>query len=68
MYIKFLQYGVGYTSKDGLQAASLAGYAKAITNLFTLQGFPASVNPSDPNNMGGIIITNHAREEDIAIQ
>ena len=68
IYIKFLQYGVNYTSKDGLQAATLIGYAKAISILFTLQGFPAPFNPSDPNNMGGIIITNHAREEDIAIQ
>jgi hypothetical protein len=67
-YIKFLQYGVNYTNKDGLRAATLVGYTKAITNLFTLRGFPALVDPSDPNNMGEIITTNHAREEDIAIQ
>ena len=36
-YIGFLQYGVNYTNKDGLQAATLAGYAKAVNKLFTLQ-------------------------------
>jgi hypothetical protein len=40
----------------------LVGYAKAISILFTLQGFPSPVNPSDPNNAGGIIIMNHKRE------
>ena len=68
IYIKFIQYGVNYTNKDGLRAATLIGYAKAITNLFTLWGFHAPVVPSDPNNFGGIIIINHAREENIAIQ
>jgi len=52
--LKFIQYVVTYTNKDGLRAATLAGYAKAITHLFTLWGFPAPVNPSDPNNMGGL--------------
>ena len=59
---------MNYTNKDGLRAATLVGYAKAMSILFTLQGFPSPVNPSDPNNMGGIIITNHGREEDIAMQ
>ena len=68
IYIKFLWYGVNYTNKDGLQAATLIGYAKAVLILFTLQGFPSPVDPSNPNNMGGIIITIHAREEYIAIQ
>ena len=36
IYIKFLQYGVNYTNKDGLRAATLVGYPKAITNLSTL--------------------------------
>ena len=36
IYIKFLQYGVNYTNKDGLQAATLVRYAKAIMNIFTL--------------------------------
>ena len=66
--IKFLQYGVNYTNKDGLRAANLVGYAKAILTLFTLQDFPSPVDPSDPNNMGDIIITNQEREEDFALQ
>ena len=33
-YIGFLQYGVNYTNKDGLRAATLAGYAKAVNKLF----------------------------------
>ncbi len=36
IYIGFLQYGVNYTNKDGLRAATLAGYAKAVNKLFTL--------------------------------
>ena len=35
-YIKFLQYGVNYTNKDGLCAATLVRYAKAMLILFTL--------------------------------
>ena len=35
-YIGFLQYGVNYTNKDGLRAATLAGYAKAVNMLFTI--------------------------------
>ena len=68
IYIRFLQYGVNYTNKDGLRAATLVGYAKAVSTLFTLQGFPSPVGPSGPNNAGGIIIMNHKREEDIAVQ
>ena len=41
IYIGFLQYGVNYTKKDGLRAATLAGYAKAVNTLFILQGFAA---------------------------
>jgi hypothetical protein len=36
MYIGFLQYRVNYTNKDGLCAATLAGYAKSVNKLFTL--------------------------------
>ena len=36
IYIKFLQYGVNYTNKDGLRAATLIGYSKAVSILFTL--------------------------------
>ena len=37
-YIGFLQYGDNYTNKDGLRAATFAGYAKAVNKLFTLPG------------------------------
>ena len=67
VYIKFLLHGVNHTNKDGLRTATLLGYARAITNLFTLWGFHATVNPSNPSNYGRILITNHAREESIAI-
>ena len=66
--IRFLQYKVNYANKDGLRAATLIGYAKAISTLFTLQGFTSPVNLSDPKNAAGIIIMNHKREEDIAVQ
>jgi hypothetical protein len=68
IYIKFLQYGESYTNKDGLRAATLVGYAKAISILFTLRGFRSPVDPPDPNNAGGNTIMNHKREEDIAVQ
>jgi hypothetical protein len=68
MYIGFLQYRVNYTNKDGLRAAILAGYAKAVNILFTLQGFTSPVNLSDPDNCAGMKIMNHQKEEDIAMQ
>ncbi len=43
MYVKHLQFGVNYTNKDGLQAATLTGYAVAIGLLFGL--FLASIHP-----------------------
>ena len=67
-YIGFLQYGVNYTNKDGLRAATLAGYAKAVNALFTLRGCPPPVDLSDPENYAGMKIMNHQREEDIAVQ
>ena len=67
-YIGFLQYGVNYTNKDGLRAATLAGYAKAVNRLFTLRGFTAPVDLSDPENWTGMKIMNHQKEEDIAVQ
>jgi hypothetical protein len=67
-YIGFLQYGVNYTNKDGLRAATLAGYAKAVNKLFTLRGFTAPVDLSDPDNPAGCKIMNHQKEEDIAVQ
>ena len=51
-----------------LRAATLAGYAKAVNKLFTLRGFAAPVDLSDPENPAGVKITNHQKEEDIAFQ
>ena len=68
IYISFLQYGVNSTNNDGLQAATLAGYAKSVNKLFTLRGFAAPVNLSNPENPEGVKITNHQKEEDIAVQ
>ena len=67
-YIGFLQYGVNYTNKDGLRAATLAGYAKAVNTFFTLQGFPAPVDLHNPDNPAGCKIMNHQKEENIAVQ
>ena len=67
-YISVLQYGVNYTNKDGLRAATLDGYAKSVNKLFTLQGFTAPVDLSDPENYAGMKIMNHQKEEDIAVQ
>ena len=53
---------------DGLGANTLRGYASAIGTLFTLRGFKPPIDISDPNNLGGIIITNRKREEEIAAQ
>jgi hypothetical protein len=53
---------------DGLRANTLRGYALALGTLFTLRGFKPPIDISDPNNLGGIIITNCKREEDIAAQ
>ncbi len=68
VYIGFLQYGVNYTNKDGLRAVTLAGYAKSVNKLFILCGFPPPVYLSDPDNPAGVKITNHQKEEDIAVQ
>ena len=66
--VGFLQYGVNYTNKDGIRATTMAGYAKAVDNLFTLRGFTAPVDLSDPENYTGLKIMNHQKEEDIAVQ
>ena len=68
IYILFLQFWVNYTNKNGLQAATLVSFANAILILFTLQGFLSPVNPSNPTNMKGVIITNHGREKEISMQ
>ena len=68
IYIKFLQFGVNYTNKDGLRAQTLVGYAGAIGNLFRLRGFCPPIDTSDPDNYGGTLKNNHRKEEDIAVQ
>jgi hypothetical protein len=53
---------------NGLCADTLRGYALAIEPLFALQDSKPPIDMSDPNNLGGIIITNRKREEDFAAQ
>ncbi len=61
IYIGFLQYGVNYTNKDGIRAETLAGYAKTVNKLFTLRGFAAPVDLSDPENPAGMKIMNRQK-------
>ena len=68
IFIMYCLHGCNCRNKDGMQANTLQGYATAIGTLFTLQGFKPPIDMSDPNNMGGIIITNCKREEDVAMQ
>jgi hypothetical protein len=68
MYVKHLQFGVNYTNKDGLRAATLSGYASAIGLLFGLRGFDPPIVKDDPNNWGALLIANCKKEEDIAVQ
>jgi len=68
MYMKHLQFGVNYTNKDWLRAATLSGYATAIGLLFGLRGFDPPIVMSDPNNWGAALIANCKKEEDIAVQ
>jgi hypothetical protein len=68
MYAKHLQFSVNYTNKDGLRAATLAGYAAAMGLLFGLRGFDPPIVMSDPNNWGATLISNCKKEEDIAFQ
>jgi hypothetical protein len=53
---------------NGLRADTLRCYASAIGTLFTLRGFKPPIDITDPNNLGGIIITKRKREEDVASQ
>ena len=59
---------MNYTNKDGLQAATLAGYAAAMGLLFGLRGFDPPIVMSDPNNWGATLISNCKKEEDIAVK
>ena len=67
-YIMYCLHGCNCRNMNGLRADTLQGYASAIGTLFTLRGFKPPVDISDPNNLGGIIITNRKREEDVAVQ
>ncbi len=67
-YIGFLQYGVNYTNKKRLRAATLAGYTKDVNTLFTLRGFTSPVNFYDPDNAANMKIMNHQNKKDIAVQ
>ena len=68
IYIMYCLHGCNCRNKDGLHADTLQGYALAIGTMFTLQGFNPPVDILDPNNLGGIIITNCKREEEVASQ
>ena len=69
VYFRLLQYGVNYTNKDGLRAATVTvvGYDKAISTLFMLQSFPSPIDLSDQDNATSMLITNHKKEEDITV-
>jgi len=68
IYIMYCLHGCNCRNMDGLHADILRGYASAIGTLFTLRGFKPPIDISDPNNLGGIIITNRKREEEITAQ
>jgi hypothetical protein len=68
IYIMYCLHGCNCRNMNGLRADTLQGYASAIGTLFTLRGFKPPIDISDPNNLGGIIITNCKREEDVAAQ
>ena len=68
IYIMYCLHGCNCRNMNGLRADTLRGYASAIGTLFTLRGFKPPIDISDPNNLGGIIITNRKREEDVAAQ
>ena len=68
IYIMYCLHRCNCRNMNGQRADTLQGYASAIGTLFTLRGFKPPVDISDPNNLGGIIITNRKREEDVAAQ
>ncbi len=68
IYIMYCLHGCNCRNINGLRSDTLRGYASAIGTLFILRGFKPPIDISDPNNLGGIIITNRKREEDVAAQ
>ena len=68
IYIMYCLHGCNCRNMTGLSSDTLRGYARAIGTLFTLRGFKPPVDISNPNILGGIIIMNRKREEDITAQ
>jgi hypothetical protein len=68
IYIKYIQCGINYNTKQVLCTATIQGYAQAINNLFKLRHFSPAPDLSNPNNMTAILLNNILREEDIARQ
>ncbi|MBM3299837.1 MAG: hypothetical protein FJY85_07770, partial [Deltaproteobacteria bacterium] len=66
LYLKSLQENGSITGKAALRSMTVQGYALAINTLFELRGFQAPINPSDPNNVGNIVISNLSKEENIS--
>jgi len=66
LYLKSLQENGSITGKVALRSMTVQGYALAINTLFELWGFQAPINPSDPNNVGNIVISNLSKEENIS--
>ena len=68
VYIMFLYFGMNYKNKETIRSSTVTQYSVAINALFTLRGFKPPIEPSNPNNLGGIIIINRKREEEISVQ
>jgi hypothetical protein len=68
IYIKYVQCGVNYNTKQVLCSAMVRGYAKVVNNLFKLRSFSPPADLSDPNNIMVILLNNMLREEDITMQ
>jgi hypothetical protein len=68
IYIKYIQCGVIYNTKQVLCSAMVHGYAKGVNNLFKLCHFNPPANLADPNNMMAFLLNNISRKEDIARQ
>ena len=69
VYIMFLYFGMNYKNIETIRSSTVSQYAVAINALFTLRGFRPPIEPTNSkNNLGGIIITNRKREEEISVQ
>ena len=54
----FLYFGMNYKNKETIRSSTVTQYSVAINALFTLRSFKPPIEPSNPNNLGGIIIIN----------